>query len=139
MPAADDILIEEAFTQTRMTRGTFMRLFGYVSRYRRTFILNLVFTIVATISQLLGPKFIQTGIDRYLVGSTTAEAAYRGILIISGMYLANLLLGWGLSVVQVKSAISVGQGALNAYSAAFAELFRQDTPGQNYQPRRHRY
>src|SRR5437660_1135665 len=92
MASSDDILLEEQFAQKRMSAGTFWRLVTYLRPYKRTFVLNLSFTVLATVSQLLGPKFIQIGIDRYL---------------------ANLLLGWGLSVGQVKSAIAIGQGAIN--------------------------
>ncbi|MDB6040499.1 MAG: multidrug transporter ATP-binding protein [Verrucomicrobiales bacterium] len=113
MAGEDDILIEEAFTQARMTKSLFSRLYRYVRPYRRTFVLNLVFTLLATASQLLGPKFIQLGIDRYLSGGISAEVAFHGIMVVSGIYLLNLLLGWLLSVVQVKTAVTVGQGAMN--------------------------
>jgi ATP-binding cassette subfamily B protein len=74
---------------------------------------NLFGTLLAVTSQLLGPKLIQLGIDRYLTRITTPAAAIHGILIISGLYLGNLLLGWGLTIAQVKSAIRVGQGMMN--------------------------
>jgi ATP-binding cassette subfamily B protein len=51
--------------------------------------------------------------DRYLADLTTAAAARRGILLVSLIYLANLLLGWGLSSLQVRSAVRIGQGAMN--------------------------
>ncbi len=121
MPGDEDILIEEAFAQSRMSKTLFFRLFAYVMRYRRTFFLNLLFTLLATVSQLLGPKFIQLGIDRYLLGATTASVAFHGILIISAIYLANLLVGWGLSAIQVKTAITVGQGAMNDLRLAVFE------------------
>jgi ABC-type multidrug transport system fused ATPase/permease subunit len=95
-----------------MSAATFRRLFGYLRPYRRTFALNLVFTILATASQLLGPKFIQVGIDRYLTNFSSATDATRGIFFLSAIYLANLLIGWFLSVTQVRSAIAVGQGAI---------------------------
>ena len=104
------------------------------------FVLNLVFTVLATVSQLLGPKFIQIGIDRYLTDFTSAQAATTGILVVSVIYLGNLLLGWVLSVAQVKSAIAVGQGAMNDLRLAVfehiqrlsLELFRQDPPGPHH-------
>src|SRR5438876_2730989 len=96
-----------------MSKATFLRLLSYVRPYLRTVQLNLLFTLLATLSQLLGPKFIQIGIDRYLTNFSSAGAAYQGILIVSLLYLGNLLLGWMLSVAQVKSAIRVGQGAMN--------------------------
>ncbi len=104
-----------------MSAATFTRLLGYLRPYRRTFALNLVFTILATLSQLLGPKFIQIGIDRYLTNTTSAQAATRGILLVSAIYLVNLLIGWILSVTQVKSAIAVGQGAVEDLRLAVFE------------------
>src|SRR5689334_596560 len=101
MSKADDILLEEAFEQKRMSRATFRRLTSYLRPYRRTLILNLVFTFFATLSQLIGPKFIQVGMDRYLVNIQSQSVALKGIAIVSLLYLANLLVGWLLSVVQV--------------------------------------
>jgi ATP-binding cassette, subfamily B, multidrug efflux pump len=113
MAESDDIQIEEQFTQKAMNKALFTRLMHYVQPYRKKFLLNVVFTICATISALLGPKFIQVAIDRYLTSFDSAQIAYRGILIISLSYLGNLLIGWFLSVTQVKTAIAIGQGAMN--------------------------
>src|SRR5438046_10016105 len=104
-----------------MSKATFLRLLSYVRPYSRTVQLNLLFTLLATISQLLGPKFIQIGIDRYLTNFAGAEAAFHGILVISLIYLGNLLVGWFLSAAQVKSAIAVGQGAMNDLRLAVFE------------------
>jgi len=112
MASADDILLEEQFEQKRMSASTFRRLAAYVRPYRRTFTLNLIFTILATASQLLGPKFIQLGIDRYLTNFKSARVALVGIGVISAIYLVNLLFNWFLSVIQVRSAIAIGHGAL---------------------------
>jgi ATP-binding cassette subfamily B protein len=107
-----------------MSKATFKRLLKYVRPYTRIFYINLVFTLLATVSQLLGPKFIQLGIDRYLTpvsGFMRADQAMRGILVISAIYLGNLGLGWFLSIYQVKSAISVGQRAMNDLRMAVFE------------------
>src|SRR5688572_32345675 len=111
MASNEDIQIEEAFAQKRMSAGTFMRLMSYTTLFRSRIALNLVFTVLATASQLLGPKFIQIGIDRYLTNFTTMQVAMTGILVISAIYLVNLLANWGLSAAQVKSAIAIGHGA----------------------------
>jgi ATP-binding cassette subfamily B multidrug efflux pump len=121
MAAKDDILLEEAFAQKRMSTGTFLRLMSYVRPYRKRFALNLVFTLVATASALLGPKFIQIAIDHYLTNFTTTQAAFTGILIVSIIYLVNLLLSWVLSSAQVKSAIAIGHGAMNGLRQAVFE------------------
>ncbi len=121
MASPHDIELEEQLAQTRMSKTIFLRLIAYLRPYRRTFALNLVCTVLATVSQLLGPKFIQIGIDRYLTNFASVEIALRGILLISAFYLGNLLLGWFLSVAQVKSAIKVGQGAMNDLRLAVFE------------------
>src|SRR6185503_5773850 len=121
MAGKADLELEEAFAQRRMSGDLFRRLTSYIRPYRQVFILNLVFTLLATASQLLGPKFIQIGIDRYLTNWTSAAEAYRGILLLSGIYLVNLLVGWSLTVAQVKSAIRVGQGAMNDLRMAVFE------------------
>jgi ATP-binding cassette, subfamily B, multidrug efflux pump len=113
MAQKHEILLEEEFAQRRMSASLFLRMVSYLRPYRCKFILNLVFTFLATLSQLLGPKFIQVGIDRFLINFSTAQAALKGILMVSAIYLANLLLGWFLSVAQVPRAIAVGQGAMN--------------------------
>ena len=120
-----DIELEESFAQKRMSRAVFTRLTAYMRPYRKVFALNIVFTILATVSQLLGPKFIQIGIDRFLAPALgfggDARMATRGILLVSVIYLGNLLLGWAFSVAQVKSAIRVGQGAMNDLRMAVFE------------------
>lgn len=113
MASNEDIQIEEAFAQKRMSAGTFVRLMSYMRPYRRRIVLNLIFTVLATASQLLGPKFIQIGIDRYLTNFTTMQLAMTGIFVISAIYLVNLLANWVLSAAQVKSAIAIGHGAMN--------------------------
>ena len=104
-----------------MSKATFRRLAHYVRPYRGVFYLNLLFTLLATVSQLLGPKFIQLGIDKYLAQVKNAPAAMRGILLISTIYFGNLILGWLLSIAQVKSAIRVGQQAMNDLRLAVFE------------------
>src|SRR5260221_3882539 len=113
MATQTDIEPEEAFARKRMSKETFMRLTKLLRPYRGAFALNLLFTICATASQLLGPKLIQVGIDRFLTNFSSAQAALEGILLVSALYLGNLLLGWGLTAGQVKSAIAVGQRAMN--------------------------
>jgi len=121
MPAQPDLELEEAFEQKQMSRATFRRLAGYLGPYRRLFALNLALTLLATVSQLLGPKLIQIGIDRHLTNWSSVPAAIQGILVISILYFVNLLAGWALSVAQVKSAIRVGQGIMNDLRLAVFE------------------
>lgn len=108
-----------------MSRATFWRLMGYLRPYRRTFVWNLLLTLLATMSTLLGPKLIQVGIDRYLTRLDSLETARQGVLLVSLLYLVNLMLGWLLSVAQVKQAIAMGQGAMNDLRMAVFEHIQQ--------------
>ena len=130
MATHDDIALDEEFAQTKMRGSLLRRLFAYTRPYRRAFALNLTLTLLATASSLAGPKLIQLAIDRHLVpalgpaagaGTDFAPAAQRGILLVSGLYLANLLLGWALSAGQVRAAIAIGQGAMNDLRLAVFE------------------
>lgn len=116
-----DLAIEEQFTQKRMSKATFLRLVQFIRPYRKRFAINLLFTILATVSSLLGPKLIQVGIDRHLTNFTSAPAAFRGIFVVSLIYLGNLLVGWFLSIAQVTSAIAIGQRAMNDLRLAVFE------------------
>jgi len=108
-----DVFQEEELVKKALTFGLIRRLMVCARPYRRIILFNLIGTILAVTSQIFGPKLIQLGIDHYLSHVTTAAAAAHGILIISAAYLGNLLLGWGLTVAQVRSAIRVGQGMMN--------------------------
>ena len=144
---AEDILLDESFAQKPLDWAMIRRLGAYAKPYRKFYVLTLGGTVLGVISQLLGPKLIQLGIDKYLAHMTTRADAMRGIFIISAFYLCNLLLGWGLQVVRVRSSIRVGPGhherfaagSLPAHPAAVAELFRQDPPRPDHQPRRFRH
>jgi ABC-type multidrug transport system fused ATPase/permease subunit len=125
MATHDDIALDEEFAQAPM-RGTLVRrLLSFGRSYRVPFVLNLGLTLLATVSTLAGPRFIQHGIDQYLVSADSAESARHGILIISLIYLANLLVGWTLSVAQMRSAIQVGQGTMNDLRLAVFEQIQR--------------
>jgi ABC-type multidrug transport system fused ATPase/permease subunit len=113
MASIEDILLEEEFSQRPMTGSLFMRLAQFMRPHKWKLIGNLAATALAIVSELLGPKFIQIGIDRYLTNFKAPRLAARGILVVSAIYLGNLLIGWLLSIAQVRSAIAAGQSAVN--------------------------
>ena len=135
MAVHDDIALDEEFAQTAMRGSLLRRLFAYTRPYRRAFVFNLVLSVLATASTLLGPKLVQMGIDRYLTPalgspanageSASGSAAARGIAMVSLFYLLNLLAGWVLSVGSVRAAITVGQGAMNDLRLAVFEHIQQ--------------
>ncbi|MCE0522034.1 MAG: ABC transporter ATP-binding protein/permease [Methylacidiphilales bacterium] len=113
MSAAVDLLLEEELAQKPMSLALLHRLLSWTRPYRPLLLLSLAGTALAVTSQLLGPKLIQLGIDHYLTHITSIAEATYGICVISAFYLGNLLLGWALSVAQVRSAVYVGQGLMN--------------------------
>ena len=130
MATHDDIALDEEFAQSSLRGSLLKRLFAYTRPYRRALYTNLALTLLATASALVGPRLIQHGIDHALApvvgagGASTAlseSAAAREILILSGLYLANLLLGWGLTIIQVRTSIETGQGAMNDLRLAVFE------------------
>jgi ATP-binding cassette subfamily B multidrug efflux pump len=108
-----DILLEEALAQKTLSFAMLVRLMRWAQPYRASAFLSIGATLLAVASQLAGPKLIQVGIDKYLVHITTSAAAIHGILVVSSLYLVNLLLNWRLTVTQVKSSIRVGEGIMN--------------------------
>jgi len=113
MSAADEVLLDESFAQRPLDWAMLRRLAAYAGPYRKYYALTLGGTVLGVMSQLLGPKLIQTGIDRYLTHIATRPEAMWGIFLVSALYLGNLLLGWGLQVLRVRSSIRVGQGIMN--------------------------
>ena len=111
--SADDILLDESFAQKPLNWAMLRRLAAYIRPYRKYFALTLGGTVLGVISQLLGPKLIQIGIDKYLTHITTRSDAMWGIFVVSAVYLGNLVLGWNLQVLRVRSSIRVGQGIMN--------------------------
>ena len=130
MATHDDIALDEEFAQSSLRGSLLRRLFAYTRPYRRALYTNLALTLLATASALVGPRLIQHGIDHALspiLGSggtavaANTTAAAREILALSGLYLANLLLGWGLTIIQVRTSIETGQGAMNDLRLAVFE------------------
>jgi len=130
MATHDDIALDEEFAQSSLRGSLLRRLFAYTRPYRRALYTNLALTLLATASALVGPRLIQHGIDHALSpmlgsGSTAVAAnttaAAREILALSVLYLLNLLLGWGLTIVQVRTSIETGQGAMNDLRLAVFE------------------
>jgi ABC-type multidrug transport system fused ATPase/permease subunit len=130
MATHDDIALDEEFAQSSLRGSLLRRLFAYTRPYRRALYTNLALTLLATASALVGPRLIQHGIDHALFpmlgsGSTAVAAnttaAAREILALSVLYLLNLLLGWGLTIIQVRTSIETGQGAMNDLRLAVFE------------------
>ena len=79
MAEIDDELLEESLSQARPTQATMERLLPLLRPYRWTIALNLLFTVLATVSQLVGPALLQRGIDRYLSPGVALDVAQKDV------------------------------------------------------------
>ncbi len=112
MPAPDPLL-EEEFEMRPMNGALLTRLSFYLRPYRVAVILSLLSSVAVVVCQLLGPRFIQMGIDRYLSHAGDVSVAMHGLLVISGIYLVSLVFTWIFSVTYVRQSFRAGQGAIN--------------------------
>ena len=66
--------------------GPFRRLFGYVRRYQRAFVLGLACTIVTQAVALASPKVLQYAVDDLTTGVTRAKLLqYAALLLLIGL------------------------------------------------------
>lgn len=106
--AIDTLPIEEEFAQRKMDKSLFLRLWAYTRPYAVRYYGNVLLALVATLSALIGPKIIQIGIDRHM-----AAGDARGVMIVSALFLGNLLAGWILTMVQTRSVTYFGERVTN--------------------------
>jgi len=113
MSTGEDFLLEEALDQKPMNFYLLRRLFALTRGYRLLVAANVGGTLLLLGSQLLGPYLIRTAINSYLTNISSPAAAMRGVEWIAGCYFANLLLGWALTVAQVRTALTIGWRMMN--------------------------
>src|ERR1043166_7478701 len=100
---ATDLQIEEEFAQRKMDKNLFARIWAFTQPYRKRYYLNILLALIATGLSLIGPKIIQIALDRCILAGNL-----RALASVSGIFLANLLLSWGLTIVQPRSVTFFG-------------------------------
>lgn len=85
----------------------FKRLMGYMKPYGKQIIITLILMMVAAVSGLLGPYFLQIAIDDYI-----EVADYKGLTIITLLFLATNLINMVCMRQRVYIMSSVGQKIL---------------------------
>ena len=108
-----DPLNEEEFERRPMDGALLSRLAFYLRPYRSAVILSLFASVGMVACSLIGPRFIQLGIDKYLTRVENPAAALRGLLGISALFLASLAFAWVLTVTYVRLSFRAGQSAIN--------------------------
>ena len=89
------------------------RLVQYLKPYKWSVIFALALVFAVSPLEAVSPYLFKMAVDNYLVpgvnGQLTADAAFRGILWISVVFLAALTLGFAVQYVQVRVMQRVGQ------------------------------
>src|SRR5579863_9811793 len=105
------------------------RLLGYMAPYKWWVVLALGLVAVVTPLELAPPLMFKNAIDRYFVpamkGALGENAAWRGILIISAVYLAVLIFDFLAQYIQIRIMQRVGQQTMyDMRSGIFGHLQR---------------
>ena len=98
----DDEKLEQPFNKEQ-----FIRLLGYMKPFIKQIIITLLLMIVAAISGLLGPYFLQVAIDEYI-----EVANYKGLTLITLLFLGTNLINMACMKQRVYIMSLVGQKVL---------------------------
>lgn len=105
------------------------RLMHYLRPYKWQVIFALALVMAVTPLELASPYLFKVGLDRYIVPGAAHqigwEEAFRGLAIIGGLYLAVLIVSFGVQYVQVRVMQRVGQETMcDLRGEIFAHLQR---------------
>lgn len=88
-------------------RSLLLRLFGYTRPYRGTFVLSVVLSLVLAGLAPVRPYLIQISVDTYI-----GNKLWAGLLVVSGIHLAALLLESGLRFWFLYRSAWLGQSVV---------------------------
>jgi len=100
--------LEEELSQSRLTREILKRLWGYMRKYKRLYILTIIMESFWVTTVAAGPKLIQIGIDDYILKSD-----FPGTVIIAGIFVLVLLLKWVLNIYVLKLTMRASELTLH--------------------------
>ncbi len=109
----------------------FKRLIGYIKPYGKTIGITVVFMIVASIANLLGPYLTKIAIDDKI-----PQKDINGLVLLAGIYLAALFVNAVCLKYRIRSMTDIGQSVVaNIRSDLFEHL--QKLPFSYYDSRPH--
>jgi len=108
MSQANELLLEEEFARTQLSRATASRLLCFLAPHRRLVGGVLILEIFWVSSMLLGPHLVKIAIDEQI-----RLGAWRGLLIVCAIYAINSLLRLGVVVAQIRMAARAGMRVLS--------------------------
>jgi ATP-binding cassette subfamily B multidrug efflux pump len=100
-------IIDEEKLEQPFNKEQFIRLLGYMKPFTKQIIITLLLMIVAAISGLLGPYFLQVAIDEYI-----EVANYKGLTLITLLFLGTNLINMACMKQRVYIMSLVGQKVL---------------------------
>lgn len=112
-------IIEDEELEKPFDKEQFKRLIRYMKPYRKQVIITLILMMVAAVCGLLGPYFLQVAIDDYI-----EVADYRGLTIITLLFLATNLINMVCMKQRVYIMSSVGQKSCTGYGKTYLNIFR---------------
>jgi ATP-binding cassette subfamily B protein len=104
----DDEILGKAY-DARLVR----RIWEYVKPYNRMLAITLVVAVLTVGNDLLGPYITQVAIDRYIApvhpAGLTVSDRTTGVMVMGGLYLLTLFIGFGLRYQQNFTLGVLGQ------------------------------
>jgi ATP-binding cassette subfamily B multidrug efflux pump len=99
---------EEKHTRKLSDRALIARLFKYLLKYKRRFIITVVAVVVVSLTGLLPPYLLQVAIDNYIKNSDLAGLTFTSIILV-GVYLVN----WVSNYQRTYQMSWMGQNMVN--------------------------
>ncbi len=129
---ADDEVLGKAY-DSRLMR----RLLTYLRPYKTAVVLSCISILIKACADVVGPYLVKLAVDRYMIGTPSAHPpffvqyfshdALTGIAECAGIYLAALMLSYGLEFLQTYLMQWTGQRVMfDMRSQIFRHLQRMD-------------
>ena len=100
-------LIDDEELEKPFNAAQFKRLMGYAKPYKKQMFITLVLMIIASVCGLLGPYFLQLGIDNYIV-----QGDYIGLAFIAMAFLSTNFISMICMRRRIRIMSTVGQDIL---------------------------
>jgi len=100
-------LIDDEELEKPFNAAQFKRLMGYAKPYKKQMFITLILMIIASVCGLLGPYFLQLGIDNYIV-----QGDYIGLTLIALAFLSTNLVSMICMRLRIRIMSTVGQNIL---------------------------
>jgi len=109
--------VEEEERYKPFDRDLLAKLYRFVWPYKWVFWLVVFVWVVWTVAMLIQPDLLKRGVDLYIIealdGNISVEEAYRGLLLIAGLFTGLSAIGSLMRIVRVRLGFRLGQKVIN--------------------------